>query len=221
MQLAFRYSWLSSDEFGFVRQCEIQNMSTRSVDIDLLDGLQNILPAGTPRLLQSSSSNLIDAYKWTEVDASTGLGLFTLNSGITDRPEPFESLKANTVFCLGLDNPNVLISSLQLDKFKRGEGVQSESHKRGIRGAYLVNQKLTIKSERSKRWYIVSNTEQSQNQVVGLRNQLLNNNDLIDKIYASIAEGTDQLAKIMASSDGFQLVREENLAVHHYANVLF
>ena len=221
LELTFRYSWLSSDSFGFVRQCEIQNSSGRTIEIDLLDGLQNVLPAGTPRLLQSSSSNLIDAYKWTELDVSTGLGIFTLNSGITDRPEPFESLKANTVFCLGLEDPDILISSLQLENFKRGERILAEDHKRGIRGAYFVSETLVLKSNSSKRWFIVANTEQSQNQVVALRSRLKNTEGLLEEIHTSIENGSDQLAKIMASADAFQLVSEENLAVHHYANVLF
>ena len=105
----------------------------------MVDGLQNILPAGTPSFTQANSSNLVDAYKWTELDDATGLALFTLYSGITDRAEPCESLKANTVFCLGLDNPTILISSEQLEAFRVGGHVSPESSKRGIRGAFLVN----------------------------------------------------------------------------------
>jgi hypothetical protein len=75
---------MNSDEYGFVRHCELQNLAGQAVSVDMIDGLQNILPAGTPRLLQSGSSNLIDAYKWTELDESSGLAFFTLNSGITD-----------------------------------------------------------------------------------------------------------------------------------------
>jgi hypothetical protein len=221
LQLSFRYFWMSSDEFGFVRHCELQNLSNQSIDVDLLDGLQNILPAGTPRLLQSSSSNLIDAYKWTEYDSSSKLGLFTLNSGITDRPEPCESLNANTVFYLGSGNPKVLVSSLQLNNFRRGEVLQAENHKRGIRGAYFVNEVLNLKPKSLHQWQFVANTEQTQAQVVALSHRLKKPDVVKQAIFASIAKGSDQLSKIMASADGFQLVREENVAVHHYANVLF
>jgi hypothetical protein len=221
LQLSYRYFWMSSDEFGFVRHCELQNLSDQTVRVDLLDGLQNILPAGTPRLLQSSSSNLIDAYKWTEYDNSSKLGLFTLNSGITDRPEPCESLKANTVFYLGLGHPKVLISSLQLDKFRRGEILQAEDHKRGIRGAYFVNEVLNVKPKALHQWQFVANTEQTQAQVVALSRRLKDPDIVKQAVFESIETGSDQLSKIMASADGFQLVREENVAVHHYANVLF
>ena len=83
--VAFRYTWMTSDSHGFVRHCELENLGSENLTIDLLDGLQNILPAGTPAFTQRNSSNLVDAYKWTELDEQTGLALFTLYSGITDR----------------------------------------------------------------------------------------------------------------------------------------
>ncbi len=104
LELAFRYRWMTSDAYGFVREAELENLGTTDCRIELLDGLQNILPAGTPRFTQTNSSYLVDAYKWNELDADTGLALFTLFSGISDRAEPCESLKANTVFCLGLES---------------------------------------------------------------------------------------------------------------------
>ena len=61
--LAIRYDWAFSDEFGFVRSCELENIGATGLDIDLVDGLQNVLPAGTPRFTQANSSNLVDAYK--------------------------------------------------------------------------------------------------------------------------------------------------------------
>ena len=67
----------------------------------------------------------------------------------------------------------------------------------------------------------MANTEQSQGQVVALLKQLKNLDKVGQTINESIASGSDQLARIMASADGFQLVAEENVAVHHYANVLF
>ena len=152
LQLVFRYSWMSSDQYGFVRHCELQNLDDRTVSIDLIDGLLNVLPAGTPRLLQSSSSSLVDSYKWSELDEASGLALFTLNSGITDRPEPCESLKANTIFCLGLESHKTLISSQQLDAFRSGKSIDQETHRRGIRGAYLINHSLDIEAYASREW---------------------------------------------------------------------
>ena len=221
LQLAFRYTWVSSDSHGFSRQCELQNLSKQSVTIDLVDGLQNILPAGAPRFAQTNTSNLVDAYKWTELDGQTGLGLFTLYSGITDRAEPCESLKANTVFCLGLEGRQVLISSKQLSGFRQGATLEQEVQRRGIRGAYLVNTSLKLAPQTSECWQIVANIEQSQAQVVALQQQLANPAAVATTIANSVEAGSDGLARIMASADGYQAAAEVNVAVHHYANVLF
>lgn len=225
LQLAFRYTWATSDTYGFVRQCELENLSSKTSDkplrVELIDGFQNILPAGTPRFTQTNSSNLVDAYKWTELDERSGLAFYTLFSGITDRAEPCESLKTNTVFCRGLDNTNILLSSEQLSAFRAGEKVEQELTKRGIRGAFLVNTTIELAPNTIKKWQLVANIEQSQSQSVALRRQLLEGEQLDNDIQNSIVNGSDELARIMASVDGFQLTGEESVSEHHYANVLF
>ena len=221
LQLAFRYTWVTSDEFGFARQCELENLGGEAVRVELVDGLQNVLPAGTPRFTQTNSSNLVDAYKWTELDEETGLALFSLYSGITDRAEPCESLKANVVYCLGLDPASRLISAEQLDDFRQGLPLHQETHKRGIRGAYFVNQAIELAPNASRKWQIVADIEQSQSRVVALREQLREPGKVEESIAGSVERGSDELARIMAMSDGFQSTAEENVAVHHYANVLF
>lgn len=221
LQLTFRYTWLTCETYGFIRQCELINLSDKALKINLLDGLQNILPAGTPRFTQTNSSNLVDAYKWSELDSKTSLAFFALYSGITDRAEPCESLKANTVFCLGLEDPKVLLSSEQLGQFREGNTVEQETHKRGIRGAYFVNTTIELAENSSEQWQLVANVEQSQSQAVALRKNLTNTNEIISTIRKSVAKGSDELARIMAGGDAFQVSNEENVSVHHYANVLF
>ncbi len=221
LELAFRYTWVTSDSYGFARQCELQNLGNQSISVDMIDGLQNVLPAGTPRFAQTNTSNLVDAYKWTELDEATGLALFTLYSGITDRAEPAESLRANTVFCLGLDAPRILISSNQLQAFRVGQSPQAEKHKRGIRGAYLVNTSLDLAPQATRKWQFVADMEKSQSDVVELQKKLLHPVGVATEIASSVEAGSDALARIMASADGYQAAAEVNVAVHHYANVLF
>jgi len=221
LQLVFRYTWATSDSYGFIRQCELQNLGEDSVSVDMVDGLQNILPAGTPRFVQTNSSNLVDAYKWTELDRKSGIAFFTLYSGITDRAEPCESLKANTVFCLGLEGHKVLVSSEQLDNFRLGDALKAEDNKRGVRGAYLVNKTLELATQESQHWQFAANVELTQSQVVELRKQLDKPDVVAEAITSSINEGSDKLARIIGRGDGFQVMAEENVAVHHYANVLF
>ena len=105
LALAFRYTWATSDRHGFVRRCELQHLGDESLAVELVDGLQNILPAGTPGFVQANASNLVNAYKWTELDPGSGLAMYALYAGISDRAEPFESLRANVVYGLGLTRP--------------------------------------------------------------------------------------------------------------------
>ena len=219
--LAFRYSWAFSGHYGFVREAELENLTATDRRVEIVDGLRNILPAGTPRFTQTNSSYLVDAYKWNELDAETGLGLFTLFSGISDRAEPCESLKATTVFCLGLDERIVLLSSEQLDRFRGDEVLIQETHKRGIRGAYFVNAALELPPQSSRRWRLVANVENSQSQSLELIHALGDTEKLAAQIDRSIEKGSDALARIMAAGDGFQKTAEESVSAHHYANVLF
>lgn len=221
LQLTYRYTWASSAEYGFVRSCELINSAEKASEVEVLDGFQNVLPAGTPRFTQTNSSNLVDAYKWSELNAEQGLGMFSLFSGITDRAEPCESLKANTVFCLGLSDNKTLLSSAQINDFKRGANLSSESVIKGIRGAYLTNFTATIEPKSNKQWQFVTNIEQSQTQIVNLLHALTDEDVLREKLTASIASGSDKLSKMMAAADGFQSTNEETVSAHHYANVLF
>ncbi|MBW2509437.1 MAG: hypothetical protein JRE81_12450, partial [Deltaproteobacteria bacterium] len=92
---------------------------------------------------------------------------------------------------------------------------------RGIRGDYLVHASLTLSSGETRRWSIVANLEQTQAEVVSLRNRLRDPEAVAQAIDQSVAQGSDELARTMAGGDAFQATAEENVSAHHYANVLF
>jgi hypothetical protein len=219
--LAFRYMWAASDRYGFVRQCELQNLSDETMRVDLVDGLQNILPAVTPMLVQANASNLVDAYKWTELDAYSGVAMYALYSRISDRAEPSESLRAHVVYGLGLNAPTVLLSSLQLEEFRLGKPLVQENRKRGIRGAYFLSASLVLPPRESQHWQIVADVARTQGQVIEIIRQLADTGAAAQAVARSIDAGSDELARIMASADGFQSAAEEAVTAHHYANVLF
>ena len=93
---------MPSARFGFVRRATLRNLSRRRLELELLDGLQNLLPAGVERRFQLEYSTLADAYKEQELDPETRLALFRLASIPADAPEPSESLRATTVWTTGL-----------------------------------------------------------------------------------------------------------------------
>jgi hypothetical protein len=213
LRLAYRYTWMTSAAYGFVRQSELVNFATGEATVELLDGLQNILPAGTPRVTQASASNLVDAYKWTELCERTGLGIYALYAGISDRAEPYESLRANVVFSLGLDHSSVLISSAQLDDFRRGRGVRQQARERGVRGAYFVHASLRVPPGAVRRWTLVADVEQTQCQVVERLRQLEDPPAVAAALARSVDEGSDELARLVGAADGFQVTAEENVPV--------
>jgi hypothetical protein len=221
LALAFRYTWATSDPHGFVRLCELQNLGNASLRVDLVDGLQNILPAGTPMLVQKNSSNLVDAYKWSELDAGTRLAMYALYSRISDRAEPSESLRAHVVYGLGLDAPTVLLSSLQLGDFRLGHPVAQEDRKRGIRGAYFLATSLVLPRGETQRWQIVADVARTQGQIVDIIRHLADPTAAAQAVARSVDTGSDELARTMAAADGFQSAAEEPVTAHHYANVLF
>ena len=219
--LAFRYTWTTSDRHGFVRDCEVENLGSDSVQLELVDGLQNILPAGTPGIVQAGASNLVNAYKWTELDRSSRLAIYALYAAISDRAEPCESLRANVVYGLGLEHATVLLSSQQLDDFRRGAALVPEDHRRGIRGAYFLGTRLDLPRGGVRRWTIVADVERTQAQVVDLIRSLADTEALRADVGHSVAAGRDELARIVAAADGLQAAGQEAVTAHHYANTLF
>ena len=219
--LAFRYTWATSGRHGFVRECEIENLGSKVVRLDLVDGLQNILPAGTPGVVQAGASNLVNAYKWTELDRSSQLAIYALYAAISDRAEPCESLRANVVYGLGLEQATVLLSSLQLDDFRRGTALVPETHQRGIRGGYFLGTRLTLPGGGAQRWKIVADVERTQAEVVELIRSLANPDAVRASVEESLAAGREELARIVATADGFQAAGQEVVTAHHYANTLF
>lgn len=220
--LRFRFTWQVSDDYGFVIESELMNQNDRPVEVELIDGLQNILPADVPGEVQTNASNLVDAYRLAEIEPSSGVGVFSLYSGITDKPQPVEVLKANIVYAVGLDVEQHLLSSQQLSSFRQTGQVQPELQIKGIRSAYLVKTHFKLAATAHKSWQFVANVNQPQTQVESMIDWLSQDTRAIQKaLYASIQTGSDRLFTLMAQADGLQQTALENEQVHHYSNVLF
>lgn len=219
LALAFSYEWNNSSEFGFIKKSKIKNLATGNQYITVLDGLQNILPYGIGSDLQNRVSNLGDAYKRTELDATSGLGIFALSAIIVDKAEPSEALKANTVFSIGTENPTYLLSSLQLKNFRKGEKITQENDIKGEKGAYFIQQELELNSE--KEWWFVANVDQSQSNVIGWIERIKNEKNLAEKIQNDIDLGTENLKKLVASADGLQFTNDDLRDSRHFSNTLF
>ena len=219
--LTFRYAWRTSDRFGFVKTSTLINSGESAAQVEIVDGIENLIPYGVETDVQGSLSCLVDAYKKNELDASSGLGLYSMSSILVDRAEPSEALSTTTVWSVGLPNSKKLVSSLQLDSFRKGESIQQELDIRGRRGAYFVNDCLPLEPTQEKSWSIVAEINQGPAKVRDLISYLKADNNIAQDIEADIALGSENLARIVGISDGLQVTEDKLSANHHFANVLF
>jgi len=220
--LTYRYSWRTSEAYGFVKTSYLLNQGDTARPIEILDGLQNVLPAHVSTDVQNQLSNLLDAYKLNELHKTTGLGLFSLSSRLTDLAEPSESLRTNTVWQYGLDDAKVLLSSSQIASFRRGLTITQEEQIRGKRGAYFVNANMSLEADEMKQWHFVAEVEQNSSQVAELVKLLSDkSDDLATKVEDDIQLNQQNLESIIGTSDGLQVSKDKLSTAHHYANVLF
>ncbi len=220
--LTYRYAWRTSDRFGFIKTTWLVNTGESACQVELLDGLQNILPANVTEQTQNTFSPLLDAYKRSEVDPKTGLALFYLNSRLTDKAEPSESLLATSVAQIGLPQADYLLSSTQLDRFRNGKGIVPETNIRGRRGAYFVHATLDLAPQEECSWYLIADINQDS-AAIARHSQWLRGDrgKLIQDLENDIAAGQSNLWKMVASADGLQLSNDRLCSDHHFANVMF
>ena len=216
--LRFRYQWFTSNEFGFIKRTSITNPSENIIEIEITDGLQNILPSGLDVQTQQSLSNLSNAYKYSEILDKTNIAVFSLGSLIVDRPDPVEALTANVVWCRSsLD----LTYSLLLER--SSQHLQDPIFKQhhlltGAAGSYFVNAKTILKPGASAAWDIVLDVNLDHNKISRLKNMIP---DIDCELEDSIKSNHDSLVKYIGNSDGLQMSSSENNNMHHTANVLF
>jgi hypothetical protein len=220
--LTCRYAWRVSEKFGFVKTTWLINTGDTACQVEFVDGLQNILPANVTSQTQNTMSCLLDAYKRSELDAETGLAIFALSSTLTDLAEPSESLLATTVAQLGLDHPEVLLSSVQLEPFRRGYGVTMETDVRGQRGAYFVHASVELAPGAERSWHLLADVSQDHAAIIQKIEDLKEEQDsLFQDLEEDIATGHAVLEKILAGADGIQHSNDLSSTAHHYANVMF
>ncbi len=221
LRLTFRYQWSSSDQYGFVKKSTLINNSAKEIKVTVLDGIQNIMPYGVDTTLQAISSNLVDAYKKNELEPEIGLGIYALSAIIVDRAEPSEALKASLVWSLGVENPTYLVSSLQLNDFRRGKKVTQEEDVRAEKGAYFVVTDLSLPANIENQWLMVADVNQSISSISKISEKIKNDANLAAALLEDIELGTQHLIALNAAADGLQLTADKLRNTRHFANALF
>lgn len=219
--LTYRYQWNSSNIFGFIKKSTLLNESENEVRVSVLDGIQNILPFGVGSDLQNQSSNLVDAYKRSELEKTTGLGIFSLSAIIVDKAEPSEALKANIVWSLGLQNPKYLLSSLQLGHFRKGIPIQQEEDVKAEKGAYFIHAEVILSPKGEKEWMIMADVNQNHSAIARISEGIKSEKQLNSIVQQDIDLGTQNLIRLNAAADGLQLTSDNLRDTRHFSNTLF
>jgi len=216
LALTFRYAWLNSQRFGFVRRAWLANSGAAATRVELLDGVQSV---GSQFNLEYST--LLDAYKKSELLPGTGLGLFRLSAIPVDRPEPAEALRTTVAWSVGLKRKVTLLSSVQLDLFRHGKRLQPETDVRAERGAYFVQSELRLRPGQSADWLLVADVNQGPAEVAQLNQRLGKPAQLRRLVLRDVQRGTEELQRIVASADGLQRTARPLGCARHYSNTLF
>lgn len=221
--LRVRVTWRTSARYGLVRGVELASTGP-AADVEVLDGFVDLLPAGVTVQTQRELSSLLDAYKRAEVDPATGLGVLYLNSTLTDRADPSESLAATVAWQSGLTPDEVLghvLTCTGATDFAAGRPVVDETAMRGRRAAYLVHARVAVPAGGSRAWDVVADVEQDAADVVRLGDELAFPAACAASLQDDVVRTRTELERLVATADGVQLTGDEIACAHHGANVLF
>lgn len=219
--LQFTYSWSTSDRFGFVKQSTIAAVGDNGSRVELLDGIENLLPFGVLAGTQNELSCLVDAYKKNELVTDSGLAIFAMSSILSDKAEPSEALSATTVWSYGTQDATYLISSNQLDQFRSGQSVCEEPEVLGRRGAYFVHQSFELSANEARSWGIVADVNQGPAAVRDTVSLIQSDAEIPALITCDIEKGSRSLERLISTADGIQTTGDTLSANHHASNVLF
>ena len=235
--ITFSYEWAPATHLGWVRTARLSNETAAPITVEVLDGLQNVMPSGVERITQNTFSTLVDGYKRTE-HVGNGMVLFRMEAILVDRAEPSESLRCNSVYTLGIPDtgsrePQYLTSSAQLDAFRMGMNIQPEAESKGVRGAIFAHFTATLPCKEeslplhytpytihSLQWHFVCDV--MQDAVSVHRNMaFMQQANAIEQLQTALQTTTANLRQIVAQNDGVQSTADEANDARHFANTLF
>ena len=218
LELAWRTEWTSSDKYGLVRICSIKNAGSKECKAVVLDGAQNIMPACANSDVQTTTSNLIDAYKKTDLDPS-GLALFSMSSVLTDRAEPSEALYSNVSYFT--KEAQVYLSPKTPDLFRRGAELLVDDVLKGERASCFIRQEFALAAGGAEKWLQVFDTRLEVSRAEELIFALKDRAALEKKVLDDVSATRALLEEYVAAADGLQNTADTIACMHHEANVMF
>jgi hypothetical protein len=219
--LRFRWRLSACQRFGLVRHAVVDELRGEPVAIRYLDGWHQMLPAGVDRELYARLSYLAIGYMRHERLPDSPLALYTLNTMVSDRPEPSESLRVACAWTLGHADPRILLSDPQVEAFRRGDEVREQPEVRGEMGAYLAVDEVSLASHGSHDWYTVADIGLDHRAILDLRESLRSPRESRAALEAAIIADRRGVQRRIAAADGIASSADEAATANHAANVLF
>jgi hypothetical protein len=219
-RLRIRITWEPARAFGWVRTVRLDDLSGDGADLEVVDGLLDVMPAGVDTATERRASNLVDAYKRSETGRWGTAAVYALESGITDRAEPSEALAATLVWSAGLEGAEIHLDERVLDAAWAGRDHEPTSVLTGRRGSYLLRGAVHVPAGGSRDWVLVADAGLGHAELTD-RVAAAADPQVRDHLASDIARGRDRLAELLAAADGMQHTADEIADAHHLSNVLF
>lgn len=218
-----RCCWCFSDRSGIVRRVTLSLLpdADEPCRIDLLDGLRELVPGGAGLGVMQSMSCLINAYTRAERVGTSTLAAIAMESALTDRAEPAESLHATVVWSTGLEDACIHLQSRAASEFAEGRAMVESHVVLGESAAYLRGTTVTLQPEDDLVFSTVADVGRTQSQVVAIRERLAGGGDLEAALTAEIDASSVDLAAILADTDGIQCGGDPVSDAHHRSNTLY
>ena len=219
-QIRFRATWMPSPTFGWIREVELFDLSEAGADLEVLDGLLDVMPPGVEAGLEQIRSNLVDAYKRSETGQWGSAALYTLESLITDRAEPAEALTATLIWSYGQPHFQVSLDERVIEAMIDDSSFSNQQLLTGRRGAYLLRGAVRLQPGAAAAWTMAVDIGLSQADVVD-RLVLAGAPDAAERVAEDAAFGSNRLATLLQRADGNQRTGDQIADAHHLSNVMF
>ena len=219
--LTFLYSWETSEKYGFVKKTKLLNHNDKKLQIKIVDGLRNILPAGVSLRTQQEMSNLANAYKVSECNSDYNYALYYMNALLMDKPDPGESLFSNIVWSYSNENIEISVNEKSITTFIFNNNFEKDHLLKGKEGSFLnyINKSLLPGHEMT--WYLIADVQKSQSDISVIISDLKAKDLIEEKLENSLADNYNTFEKHIGMADGFQCTNININDLHHTANVTY
>ncbi len=215
--------WCFSDRSGILRRVSIERLDDGREDrrLVVLDGVRDLVPGGAGVGVMQSMSCLVHAYARAELVGEHGLATMAMESALSDRAEPAESLHATVVWGTGLPGADVLLDAGAAEAFLRGRDVAPRSRVVGRPTAHLRRTEVTIEPAGRLGWSLAADVRCTQAMVAAIRERLAAARDLESELDQEVAETSRRMDAITSATDGLQRSGDPIVDAHHRTNTLY